>query len=81
MNGYEKLIKTIRAEANRDKKDVLQLGTMTAKKECTVGSIELDEDDLLVAEHLSGELAKGDTVLVARISEDKFIIIEKVVEI
>lgn len=82
MDAYEKLIKTIRNEGNRSR-DLypIKLATMTAAKTCTIGTLELDEDDLLVSEHLVGKLKKGDSVILARVSSDKFVIIEKVVDI
>lgn len=82
MNGYEKLIKTMRAEADRDRNAFpLKLATMTAKDKCSFGGLELDSDDLLVADHLDGKLEKGDDVLIARVSKEKFVIIERVVEV
>ena len=53
MNGYEKLIMTIRKEGARNNPPSLFLGEMTSKDECLIGSLTLDKDDLLFAEHLT----------------------------
>lgn len=81
MDGFEKLIKTIRSEANRDQNPYpIKLATMTAKDKCSYGGLPLDSDDLLVTEDLDGKLEKGDDVLITRVSSTKFAIIGKVVE-
>lgn len=78
MNAYEKLIKTMRSEADRKNDPYpLKIATMTASDSCMLGSLELDSDDLLIASHLS--LSEGDQVVISQISEELFVIIEKVV--
>lgn len=56
MNGYEKLIMTIRKEGARNNPPSLFLGKMTSKDECLIGSLTLDKDDLLFAEHLTKKI-------------------------
>lgn len=80
MDGFEKLVKTIREEGARYNPYSLCLGEMTGKRTCRTGSLALDPDDLLVAEHLKGKLEKGDTVVLYHISEDSYVILEKVVD-
>lgn len=59
MNGYEKLIKTMRQQASHQKKTYpLKLGTMLSENECQVGELKLDKDDLLVSEHLLHKLCE-----------------------
>lgn len=87
MNSYEKLIMTMRLEANRNRvKYPIKVAVMTSPTSCQYGNMELDSDDLLFAEHLTHEeyktrLNKGDRVLITQISEDKFAVIEKIVEV
>lgn len=54
---------------------------MTDAEKCDIGDLVLDKDDLFVAEHLKGKLKKGDTVLVQRVSDERYVIIERVVEL
>lgn len=56
MNGYEKLIMTIRKEGARNNPPSLFFGEMTSKDECLIGSLTLDKDDLLFAEHLTKKM-------------------------
>ena len=56
MNGYEKLIMPIRKEGARNNPPSLFLGEMTSKDECLIGSLTLDKDDLLFAEHLTKKI-------------------------
>ena len=82
MNGYEKLVKIMRSEGSRgNDKTYLKIGVMTSDKTCNIGALELESDDLLIGQHLYGYLDKGDDVLVAKLSSQKYIIIEKVVDI
>ena len=76
MDAYEKIIKTMRDEGNRNPAPVLQLATMTGSRSCKLGTMELDADDLLFC---AGNLKAGDKVVVYRISEEKYILIAKVV--
>ena len=113
MNGYEKIINTIRSEARKNGKHTisLKIGVMTSRKSCKIGQIELDKDDIYVSEHLTKKvlnkldfqiessggtshthkwtdkseyfspLKKGDVVLIAQISNLKFVILDKLVEV
>lgn len=87
MNGYEKLIKTMREEAGRNQtKYPVKIAVMTSPTTCKYGNMELDSDDLLFAEHLTHSekktiLNNGDKVLIAKVSEDKFALIERLVEV
>lgn len=81
MNGYEKMIQVIREEMSREKNDhPIRLGTMESAKSCSVGEMVLEADDLLVDEELEKKLEAGDTVLVAEVSNTRFVIIAKVVD-
>lgn len=80
MNGYEKIINTMRKEATKGAKPFpIKLGTMTSSATCALGQLELDSDDFYVADHL--ELEEDDLVIVAQVSDEKFVIMEKVVEL
>lgn len=81
MDGFEKLIKVIRSEANRNRDAYpVKLGYMKENNCCMAAGLELEPEDLMVAEHLEGKLEKDDVVLVVQISEGMFAIIERVVE-
>ena len=81
MNGYEKLIKTIRAEADRNKNPYeIRIGTMKTKTTCLLGALELDNDDFLINEELEGKLEAEDNVLIVQVTPSKYVIIAKVVE-
>lgn len=80
MNEYEKMISVIRREAKRGVKFYQpKLATMTSRTTCTAGELDLDEEDLQKAENL--ELKKGDDVLVIQVTENKWIILCKVVNV
>ena len=109
MNGYEKLIMTIRKEGARNNPPSLFIGEMTSKNECAIGSLSLDKGDLLFAEHLTKRvvseldikaddkgvsktgtndkckyiepLKKGDKVLLYKVGEEKYVVIERVVSL
>lgn len=77
MNGYEKILKVIR-EQNRLAPTAC-IGTMTSESVCQLGTLVLDEDDLLIASHLKGKLEKGDEVYLQKLSEETYVILAKVV--
>lgn len=83
MNGYEKLINIMRGEASRNNvKYPVKIAVMTSQTTCTYGNMELDAEDLLFAEHLTKTtLKKGDVVLIVKVSEDRYALIERVVEV
>lgn len=76
MDAYEKIIKTMREEGNRNPSPVPKLATMTGSRSCKLGTMELTEEDLLFC---VSNLKAGDRVVVYRISNEKFVIIAKVV--
>ena len=59
----------------------MRIGKMTAKNECKIDTLELDQDDLLVLDTVKEDLKKGDEVLLYKLNEDTYIILGKVVEI
>ena len=75
MNGYERLIKVMRAEAQKAS------GGAKEQNECKIDTLELDQDDLLVLDAVKEDLKKGDEVLLYKLNEDTYIILGKVVEI
>ena len=79
MNGYEQIINLMRQQGGVNNLPVPRLAEMTAPAECDIGDLILDSDDLLVADHLKGELKKGDTVLVQRVNDETYAIIERLV--
>lgn len=81
MNGYEKMLKVMREQRSDTSAYAPKIATMLSEKTCTVSGLELDEEDLLVSASLKGKLEKGDEVVVFRISEEVYVILEKVVEI
>lgn len=82
MNGYEKIIKTIRDEAGKSAQPpALKLATMASATSCSLGAMELDKDDLYIASHLAHGLKAGDLVLVSRVSAERYAIIEKIEEV
>ena len=89
MNGYEKIINTMQKNARKVQPQDLQIAVMKSSTTCQKGDLVLDRDDLLIAEHLlTGYIAadesiisplkKGDLVLIKRISDEKYVIIERV---
>lgn len=49
---FAKLLKMMRRQGEANNPTGIEIGVMTGAKTCTVGELELDEDDLLIAEHL-----------------------------
>jgi hypothetical protein len=89
MNGYERIINLMRQQGATNNPIPLQLGEMASATNCYVGDLKLDKDDFLVADHLTektaskvtSKLKKGDTVLVQRMSDEQYVIIERLVEL
>lgn len=77
MNAYERIMEVIRKQGKKDSTG-LQLASVGEQKEIHAGDLKLDSEDYLRAEGMS--LQKGDTVLIYRFSDDKYIAICKVVE-
>lgn len=81
MNGYEKMIALMRQQGGIGNMPAPRLAEMTGPETCDVGGMELEREDFLVAGHLKGQLKKGDTVLVQRMNEEKYAIIERLVDL
>ena len=122
MNGYERIINLMREQGAVKNPASLQLAEMTSATTCKIGDLDIEADDLLIAEHLTdyeieidiesegdleaptttvsqhahtvksmtskntkikvhGALKKGDLVLVQRMSDEQYVIIEKLVEV
>lgn len=47
-----RLLKIMREQGKKDNPETLVIGTMTSSNSCTIGELELDAEDLLVAECL-----------------------------
>lgn len=78
MDPYEKMLKTIRHEGSRGKcKSPFELVQMTSSNTLTIDGMELDGDDLYFMNGL--ELKKDDYVLITRISDERFVVLGKVV--
>lgn len=59
---------------------VLQIGVMSNSDRCEIGDLALEKDDFYIASHIKDHLVAGDMVAVAQVTEEKFLIIEKVVD-
>ncbi len=81
MNPYEQMISIMRKQGAVRNLPVPRLAEMVGEKECDIGDLTLDGDDLLVADHLKGKLKTGDTVLVQRLDDETYAIIERLVEL
>lgn len=90
MNPYEKIISQMRREGARGNEKGVFLGEMESATEVNAGGLLLEREDLLFAEHLLtgyvaedgtkiGALKKGDTVLLKRLSAEKYAVIERVI--
>jgi hypothetical protein len=91
VNGYEKLIKLMQELS--EKSPAVFMTVMDTASTCTVNELPLDADDLLIAEHLKTgwysqegatmkyiePLKAGDTVLVFKINDEQYAIIERLV--
>ena len=79
MTGYEKLLIEMRKQAEKVKGSVPELAEMLSESSLRIRDLVLYKEDLLCADHLEGKLKKGDLVLIQRISEEKYVIIERVI--
>ncbi len=90
MTGYEKLVGMMRAEGARKNEKGVFLAVMAGERKVSVSGLILDGDDLVFSEHLLtgyiaangetvGKLRKGDRVLLKRLSDEKYAVIERVV--
>lgn len=97
MTPYEQLF-TLMKKKEKKKETIIYEGIMTSEKTCTIGEIELEEEDIVIAEHLTTgyfkninekqpskkeettfvyPLKAGDVVLVVKINEEKYAIVER----
>lgn len=81
MNAYEQIIMLMREQGAVKNSPVPCLAEMTGPQECDVGGVKLDREDLLVTDRLKGNLKKGDMVLVQRVNEERYAIMERLVEL
>ncbi len=79
MNPYEKIIKTMREQGKKNSPEGIILAKMESAQSCIFGNDALQKEDLYIADGLS--LKKGDTVAMCQVSEERFLILAKVVEI
>lgn len=93
MNGYEKIIGLMQQQAQ--KPSSFSLTTMTSPTSCKIDKLFLDGDDLYIADHLKsgwykneGEamvyvepLKAGDMVLIFKINDAKYAVVERLVRI
>ena len=77
MTWDEKLVNIMREQGRKNTGKGLQLATMESDTKCRVGNLLIDREDYLKATHLS--LSRGDTVVVHRINDETYIILEKVI--
>lgn len=49
---YAELLKMMQRQGEANNPIGLEMGIMTGNKSCTVGELELDEEDLLISDHL-----------------------------
>lgn len=90
---YEKMLNEI-SRLIKNQKDIFK-GTMKTSTSVSIGDFTLDTDDILIAEHLktgwykqNGEsmqfiepIKAGDTVLLVKITEEQYAIIERLVNL
>lgn len=76
--GYERLIHEIKRLIGNNK--FIFLGTMKTNTSVAIGDLILERDDLLINDRLT-ELMQGDSVLLLKINEEKYVIAERVREL
>lgn len=79
MTAYEKLLKQMQNQAKKTLPCIPEIAEMLSENSVRVRNLVLKKEDLLCASHLTGKLTKGDTVLIQRISDEKYVIIERVI--
>lgn len=89
MNAYEEILGMMRNEGKKDNTAPIQIGIMTGANSCKVGKLILSGTDLRIAQHLKTgyrckdsfvePLKSGDEVAVYRISDEQYIILERLV--
>ena len=92
MTDYEKIISVMRKEGAKKNERGVRLAEMTEDFGVKAGELSLEKDDLVFAEHLitgykdkDGNsirpVGKGDSVLIKRLSDEKYAVIERVISI
>lgn len=93
MNGYEKILRLIQKMSEGS--PTIFFTVMDTASTCRVNELPLDSDDLLIAEHLKtgwykqegnsmvyvSPLKAGDSVLVVKINDEKYAILERLVSV
>lgn len=91
MSGYEDIINIMREQGKKGNTAPIQIGYMESPAICALGTLKLYGSDLLVAEHLktgylkgdntpAEPLKQGDKVAVYRVSDETYIILERLVD-
>lgn len=52
MNPYEEILSVINTQSNRGNRPLIQLGIMDSPKTCSIGTLLLEEEDIMVMEYL-----------------------------
>lgn len=91
MNAYEEILNLMRGEGKKDNTPPIQIGEMQGEDTCKIGKLILSGNDLLIAEHLKtgyrcesglvSPLKRGDIVTVYRMSDEIYLILERMVKI
>ncbi len=77
MNAYEKIIKRMRSEGGRDSPGQIIFGEVLAGKKIGIGNIKLDTDLYEMLDSVES-ISKGDTVLLADVSDGEYVVLGKV---
>lgn len=91
MNGYEKILYQMRKQGQKNAETGVRLGVIGRNLSCRVGELTLQQEDLLFAEQLltgyldqDGNavvpLEEGDSVLVKRLSAQKYAVLCRLTE-
>lgn len=82
MTSYEKLIKMMNSKAQECAFFVVQ---MESASTCKVNDLPLSKSDLLINDYLMQDgtkpLKKGDIVILAKVSDEKYVILCRAVEL
>jgi hypothetical protein len=90
MNGYEKILKIMVKQGNKENEKGVFLGVVGENLSVDIGDIVIEKEDLVISQHLltgykaaDGETVpaaeKGDLVLLKRLSDEKYAVITKVI--
>lgn len=92
MTSYQKILNIMRSQGAKDNEKGVRLAEVGDNLSVTSGGLTLEKDDLLFASHLisgyldqNGQpvepLKKGEAVLIKRLNDDKYAVIERVIDI